>query len=1218
MLIRDILARNLDETIPEVIKVSQTDEKMVYNELTEYVATLSIKRSYRLLLKAIADSRSEPTDNNEVWISGFFGSGKSSFAKNLGYALADYTVMGHQAAELFKRQMNDPEITAYLDVINRSIPMEVIMFDISADRNMRQSNEQVAEIMYRALLNGLGYASDYTIAELEIELEQEGKLDEFITRFDARYPMAWRKARNGATSTTRASAILHEMEPATYSSPDSWAVVADRRTPIITVTLFVERAFELMAQRRPGKALTFIIDEVGQYVSRSSDKLENLRSTIEALGKEGRNRTKQRRSIAPIWTLITSQERLNEIVDAIEGQRVQIARVQDRFHYRVDLEASDIREVATRRVLAKREEALSELRRLYAASQGILHTATRLEESSRQVAISEDDFVNFYPYLPHFIDLSIDIVSGIRMQPGADRHLGGSNRTIIKQSYEMLVSEQTDLKDRPVGQLVTLDLIYDLVNVNFTADRRKDIIDVSQRFPDDGGWATRVAKALCLLGFIKDLPRTTANIAAMLVDRVGQPSPIREVEEALNRLEKAQFVRRTAEGYKLQTAQEKSWDMERAELAAPNERQEGGLIDEAIRQIFTEAAMKVFRYHNRSLQVGVQMNDRRITAESQVPLTLIAVTSETRLKSEVEKYRSLSRDSRSQEIFWLFVLDEDLHAAFKQLHSSRRMIEKYSYKSGREQSTDDKTGLLQTERREEERLKIKVRQHVERSLAGGQGIFQGVAKDASDLGQGYTEIFHNLFEFAVPTLYPYLPLGARRLKGQEVNEVLTAANLHALSPIFYENDQGLALVIQDGARYVPNRQAPIAEEILRYLKSKQEYGESVNGRDLSAHFGGLGYGWDDDILRLVLAVLLRAGAVEVTTNGIRYRDYLAPQARTALTNVSAFRSALFAPRNVIDIRTLVQAAQNYEALSSRNVEAEETAIATALRAFAADEVQRVLPVKSRAEANRLPITEFLDDYYQRLYGMQNADPADCVSILAGEGKSLKQACDRARQIGSALTEPHLELVRDARNVLAGQWPILQAQGTVSELLESVTALQGLLDSDTFYEHFSRIHSLAHEVAQKYTALYLEIHESRYTAYARAVETIKGRPEWLNLPAGMSASVLSFLQAGLCSEADLASSATVCAHCRATIDQMKADVDALSHRTKQSVDRMIELTALPPTTVSESVAPGRVRTIKVAEFFKGTIDDVEALEATIEQIRAYMRQLLADGVRIHVE
>src|SRR6516225_8016223 len=92
--IDDLLTRDLSRKIEEIIQVDQADEQSVYDEITEYIATDSIREQYHQLFKAIADAPSDPHEGIGVWISGFFGSGKSSFAKYLGYSLQNRTFRG--------------------------------------------------------------------------------------------------------------------------------------------------------------------------------------------------------------------------------------------------------------------------------------------------------------------------------------------------------------------------------------------------------------------------------------------------------------------------------------------------------------------------------------------------------------------------------------------------------------------------------------------------------------------------------------------------------------------------------------------------------------------------------------------------------------------------------------------------------------------------------------------------------------------------------------------------------------------------------------------------------------------------------------------------------------------------------------------------------------------------------------------------------------------
>ena len=352
--IGDLLTRDLTHKIEEIIQVDQADEQSVYAEITEYVATDSIREQYHDLLKAIADAPSDPNESVGVWVSGFFGSGKSSFAKNLGYALQNRTVLGKNFADLFKRQLEDQRTSALLDLINAKTPTEVILFEVAKEADTRKVTQRIAELMYTVLLRELGYSEDFDIAELEIELEGEGKLADFIATCKAFMKKDWETVRAGAQKLSRASAILHELDKNVYTTADSWAHSQRNRDASISVSKVVKRTFELWDRRRKGKALVFIIDEVGQHVARSGDKIEDLRATIEEFGKVGKNLLKEGKIKAPCWIVVTSQEKLDEVVAAIDSKRVELAKLQDRFRHRVDLAPSDIREVATKRVLYSR------------------------------------------------------------------------------------------------------------------------------------------------------------------------------------------------------------------------------------------------------------------------------------------------------------------------------------------------------------------------------------------------------------------------------------------------------------------------------------------------------------------------------------------------------------------------------------------------------------------------------------------------------------------------------------------------------------------------------------------------------------------------------------------------------------------------------------------------------------------------------------------------
>jgi hypothetical protein len=1209
-VIGDLLVRPLSQKIEEIIKVDQSDESTVRTELKEYIATERIREEYHELFKAVADGLSEPSEAVGVWISGFFGSGKSSFAKNLGYVLANREVLGEPAAELFKDVVADDRISALVDVINRRIPTEVVMFDVSVVRGVRTATERIAEIMYRALLGHLDYAEDFDIAELEITLEGDGQLEEFIRLCKAR-GWDWNTSRKSAFKISRASAILHDMDEKTFPAADSFARSMGTRQTDINVATFVDRAFELTARRKPGKALVFIIDEVGQYVARSADKIEDLRAVVEQFGKEGKNRLKAETVPAPGWIVVTSQEKLEEVVDLIDSKRVGLAKLQDRFKYHVDLAPSDIREVASKRVLAKHEAGGEALKQLYQRNRGQLEAAVQLENTARKTSIQEADFVQFYPYLPHFIDLSIDIMSGIRLQPGAPRHFAGSNRTIIKQAYEMLVSEHTHMATRPIGALVSMDLIYELVEGNLSTEKRKDISDIAQRFADDI-WPLRVAKALALLEFVRNLPRTEKNIAAVLVDEVGKPAPLPQTTAALEQLVQSEFVRNTEEGYKLQTAQEKSWETERRSLE-PKPRERNEIIRDVLGDIFSEPYLKTHRFENlRSFRVGVSVNGARLGDEGHIPLALTVADAPGELGERVTQARagSQSKEHRNN-IYWVFALTPAIDGLVANLFASMQMVAKYDQVRAQNNISNDAASSLGNEKAEVVRLKDRLHREIQIAVDAGQAVFRGVLHDASSLGKTSREIFKQLFDLVIPDLYPRLEMGARALSGDETAEFLKAANLQALPQVFYGGEEGLGLVVQDGNKYVPNPHADIAREVLEYMRREQDYGTRVTGKSLEDHFGGLGYGWDNEVLRVVLAVLLRGGYVEVTHQGQRFRNAVDPQSRVPFEKIPAFRSASFAPRESIDMRTLTKAVEHYEDLTGAEVDVEEAAIAERFQELANQEKEELLPLAAVANAQRLPVTATLEEYRQTLEAILAAASDDRVRILAGEGGSFKEARARVRQIRNSLSHVHLQLIEQARLAIDEMWTALEPRGD-QQLAQGREELAELVRAEDFYVHLRQISHLTLLLQGAYRDAYEERHADRFEQYSQVIEGIKGMREWPLVPEDLTGAVLLPLSRRAHERVDMPANQSRCRGCGATLPQMESDVAALSTLTAQVRQRVDGLVADPAEDEQRAIR------VRAAEFFPEPLDSRDTAKAAVDVFLGYLLDLVEEEIRVIVE
>ncbi|MGA2738659.1 MAG: hypothetical protein ABSG65_14580 [Bryobacteraceae bacterium] len=559
--IGDLLDRDFSRPIQEIVKLDNHDPETVFRELTEYIATEGIKAAYEGLFSALAAFPKSPNESVGVWISGCFGSGKSYFAKNLGYVLANREVRGTPASSLVLHQVESTRVAECVAFLNREMPYEVFMFGVEmfgvqVEPPLEGDADKIVEGMYRALLRDLDYAEDCDISELEIELEKAGKLAAFQDLCRVECNEEWRKIRSGEGNIERASALLHRLDPRTYAAEDAWlSTVKARPCKGPTVEDLVAKSFDLCEIRRPGRPFAFIMDEMGQYAALSGERIECLRAIVEQFGKESLKRMRAGRIPGPAWIVVTAERNLQEVFAHLIACRIDTSKILDCFRIRIDLSRASIREVLTHGVLHKKESQESVLRQLFRDCGASLIQNVKLERSTRRTEFDEDLFVRFYPYLPFTINLFLDIVEGILVHPNAPKHVGAGNRTVARQAFEMLVSDRTRFLDRPAGALVSIDKIYDLLEGDIPPEKRQDVIDIRQRLDGDEDYpkmAGRVAKAICLLELArKDLPCTTKNIAALLIQRVTEAPPILAVAAALFHMREAQFARETEYGWLL-------------------------------------------------------------------------------------------------------------------------------------------------------------------------------------------------------------------------------------------------------------------------------------------------------------------------------------------------------------------------------------------------------------------------------------------------------------------------------------------------------------------------------------------------------------------------------------------------------------------------------------------------------------------------------------------
>lgn len=1208
-----LFEKPIDRPIEEVIKVDQANESAVATEIGEYVATESIREQFAEVYKEIADGPAAPREGIGIWISGFFGSGKSLFAKILGYTVANRPVGSTTAAALFKRTLRDQGVSDLLDSINSRVPFEAVIFDVSMDRGIRIASERLTEIMYRALLRELGYADDFDLAELEITLEVDGRLQQFEEQFQRTHSQSWARRRQLGLAINEASAALHEMDASRFPTRDSWAIATGKGRADIDANKLARRAFDLAARRRPGKALIFIVDEVGQFVSRSVEKMLDLQAVVQAMGVEGRNRTERRQAVSPFWIVVTSQEKLDEVVAALDNKKVELARLQDRFRIPVDLKQADIAEVTARRILSKNKVAADTLGRLYQTNSGRIKECCTLERTARNLEITKAEFIRLYPYLPYQIDLCIDVVAGLRLKRGAHRHVGGSNRTIIKQAQQMMINPRTRLSDEPVGTLVTLDKVYELLEAGnlLPTEISQEIANVGIRLANTP-LALKVVKAIALLESVKDLPRTPHNLAVVLHPSVDAAPLRKEVETSLVELEKAQFVRSTEEGYKLLTVQEKNWEIQRNGLE-PREADRHRIHQDIVGDIFNEPKIRTHQYKNlRSFRLGVTLDAESVEAEGDVILHLsLAEPGETKGAVDIGRNRSVAEPN---ELFWVVPLSDTIRSTVTELYRSREMVAEYDRLASHQRLTGEESASLADEKTRRDRYHRQLRSALIEAIEAGKSFFQGVGRDATLLGPNLAEMLNGMLGIAIPTLYPKLEIGALPLAGKEVETFLTATNLNGLPKVFYHEKPNLSLVVKQGGQFLPNLGCELCRDLIDYLKHEHAYGNKVTGKMLETHFCGIGFGWELESIRLGIAILFRGGALEVSHQGRKYRHYTEPAARQPFQSNPAFRAASYSPREALDLKVLASAARMCEEITGRDVNIEEGAIAQEFKGVAAADRERLVPLCARLNALRLPGAETVQEQLKWVEGILESPPDDCVKTLAFEGKTYLDNRRAVDELGRAATEENIEAIRTARRVLEEQWPVLRVRQGDSVLAKTADEVSAMLDSDDCLQRAQMLMTITKKLDAEYRRVYAAAFERRSRVYEAALEMVKGRPEWLivsdnlGIPPELKDAVLQPLSVRAEATMDLPVGAIVCRRTGATLTQLESEAEAVDVFAGQALRRLIELAA----------PEERIERVSVSGLRRARITNEDELEEFIDALRERLEKLLSQGVSIILE
>lgn len=1161
MKIKELFRGNIGRRIEPVIHVDLSDEHTVSDEIDEYVVTDNIRDCLEELVDLYGETALNPSESTNVWVSGFFGSGKSSFAKMAGYALSNPVVDGRTATARLLARTNSIKLEALLTTAHTKAPAITVFLDLSSGRDVNREGESLLFPVYRALLRRLGYSANEHLAELEITLEHEERLDAFETAvLEATGGRQWAQVRDVALARNYASRALHIIDVANFPSADSWA--KGYRAPNMDHNWLATRTIELLRRRGEGaKCVVFVVDEVGQYVARSIKRMFDLQGLAEAFQKKQ----------GPIWLIVTSQEKLNDVVDSLESRQVEYARVKERFPLQLDLLPSDIREVTSRRVLDKTDTGQTIIRELFATHRGQLNTNVRLESPTRAADLAEDEFVRLYPLVPYQVQLLIDAVSARRAQGGGSPMLGGSNRTIIRLAQQLIIDPNNGLGEEKVGALVTLDRASRLLEEAIPTSWRAEIEQVAEKYTPDGT-ESHILQSITLCSDVPALALSEANLAALLHSHIDAESCRPEVADALVKLVGDDRLRAGDDGYQIQSPEQKDWEKVR-KGKEPRPADAIRIRKVMIRQALTGLSVT----KGRSFKVELWVEGEKL-ADGDVPLYIEEADHARR-----EHLRNASREeTAANRVTWLYSLSDETYRAIEEWYRSDEMIRAKDIPA---KSIAD-VELLGEERQRHGRLERQLVERLTRDLNVGQVAFRGTLEDAPP--GTITQAAQKLMTERIAIIFDQLDHFAAQLTAKDVMTVLRTEDLATVAPGLTESGIGLVHLTPQGYQIVT--EAGPLDDVMKIVKNEINYGHLVTGGVLATKLAAPSRGAAIEVVQALCAAAIRAGLLEATYQGAKIGTPSDHRLDRVFGKLTDFRGTSFAPPSAgPTVQTRVQVAQSLDKLTGAKSPIDATGLSSALRGFFIPDSEICATISAGLRGADISVPDAVTRLQNVVASFRLASDADVITSAAAAWADLAADHDTVRKMADSLDED-LPLVRKARvEVIAG------ADGLPSDAVEACAELADLLAAGDLLTHRGRIKELKNKVADAR----LKAQDEAIAALTEKVQALRTalRQRFTDMDSGKVEEALRLVDNLLPSDSIV----------RISLADLRARLEIADTRSTQAAHVLEELQAA-----------GNLARVYVSQIVAESITSEEELDVALERIRHAALAVLADGKQVRLQ
>jgi hypothetical protein len=552
MIIKDIFKKDINRNIETVIKADDVDH--ISDEVAEYVITNEIAKKIGGFFQAYNDYAGA----NGVWISGFFGSGKSHLLKILSYVLENKEFDGYHSGELFAEKIENDEMLKG-DVLTASRrASESILFNIDQQAQITSKADEnaILSVFYKVFYDHLGYYGYQPhVAEFEMWLDKQGKYDEFKTMFKDLYGKSWEEARTDYFDPLVTDAMAEVLGEINNSDAAKYENILDdiEDKQKQSIEDFADRVQEYIKSKPAGFRLNFFVDEVGQYISDNSKLMLNLQTIAETLATHTKGNS---------WILVTSQEDMESIVgDMSKNQQNDFSRIQARFKIKIPLTSANVDEVIEKRLLKKNTDAQKQLVSAYKKESAHLDSLLSFSDAGVQFKgyQGDVDYANKYPFVPYQFDLFQQcrmVLSKHNAFQG--RHASVGERSMLGVFQQVIQS----IENKDERALVSFDLMFEGLRNELKGEIQSSIILAEKNL--DNPFAVAMLKALFLVKYYSNFKTTRRNISVLMIDDIDVDlrKHEKEVDEALNTLENQSYVQRNGDVYEYLTDAEKDVEEE--------------------------------------------------------------------------------------------------------------------------------------------------------------------------------------------------------------------------------------------------------------------------------------------------------------------------------------------------------------------------------------------------------------------------------------------------------------------------------------------------------------------------------------------------------------------------------------------------------------------------------------------------------------------------------